>query len=84
MADFLNGIVESVVAGVLSEIKKKAGIRTTRRKKRVSRSTATIKKIEDLLLGKTARKSSRTTVAKRQTSRKATVRTRAKAKRRAY
>lgn len=83
MANLLNDIIVSVVSGVLSEIKKKAGIRTTRRKKRVSRSTATIKKIEDLLLGKTTRKSARTTVAKRQTSRKATVRTRAKAKRRA-
>ena len=82
MAEFLKSIVDSVVSGVLNEIKKKAGVRTTRRKRRVSRSTATIKKIEDLLLGKTARKSSRTTVAKRQTSRKATVRTRAKAKRR--
>ena len=82
MADFMKSIVDSVVSGVLSEIKKKAGVRTTRRKKRVSRSAATVKKIEDLLLGKTARKSSRTTVAKRQTSRKATVRTRAKAKRR--
>ena len=78
----MKSIVDSVVSGVLSEIKKKAGIRTTRRKKRVSRSAATVKKIEDLLLGKTARKSSRTTVAKRQTSRKATTRTRAKAKRR--
>ena len=82
MADFMKSIVDSVVSGVLSEIKKKAGVRTTRRKKRVSRSAATVKKIEELLLGKTARKSSRTTVAKRQTSRKATVRTRAKAKRR--
>ena len=82
MADLMKSIVDSVVSGVLSEIKKKAGIRTTRRKKRVSRSAATVKKIEDLLLGKTARKSSRTTVAKRQTSRKATTRTRAKAKRR--
>lgn len=82
MASFIDSIVGGVVSGVLSEIKKKAGIRTTRRKKRVSRSTATIKKIEDLLLGKAARKSSRTTVAKRQTSRKATVRTRAKVKRR--
>ena len=82
MADFMKSIVDSVVSGVLSEIKRKAGVRTTRRKKRVSRSAATVKKIEDLLLGKTARKSSRTTVAKRQTSRKATVRTRAKAKRR--
>jgi hypothetical protein len=80
MASFLNSIVDGVVSGVLSEIKKKTGIRTTRRKKRVS--TATIKKIEDLLLGKSARKSARTTVAKRQTSRKATVRTRAKTKRR--
>ena len=83
MADFMKSIVDSVVSGVLSEIKKKAGVRTTRRKKRVNRSAATIKKIEDLLLGKTARKSSRTTVAKRQTSRKATTRTRAKTKRRA-
>ena len=82
MASFIDNIVGGVVSGVLSEIKKKAGIRTTRRKKRVSRSTATIKKIEDLLLGKAARKSSRTTVANRQTSRKATVRTRAKVKRR--
>ena len=82
MTDFMKSIVDSVVSGVLSEIKKKAGIRTTRRKKRVSRSAATVKKIEELLLGKTARKSSRTTVAKRQTSRKATTRTRAKAKRR--
>lgn len=82
MADLINSIVTSVVSGVLGEIKKKAGIRTTRRKKRVSRNAATIKKIEDLLLGKSARKASRTTVAKRQTSRKATVRTRAKAKRR--
>ncbi len=82
MAGILDDIVGSVVSGVLAEIKKKAGVRTTRRKKRVSRSTATIKKIEDLLLGKTARKSARTTVAKRQTSRKATVRTRAKVKRR--
>ncbi|MGL4405157.1 MAG: hypothetical protein ACRCT6_05305, partial [Notoacmeibacter sp.] len=62
MADFLSGMVDSVVSGVLSEIKKKAGIRTTRRKKRVSRNTATLKKIEDLLLGKTAKKSARTTV----------------------
>ena len=83
MADFIKSIVHSVVSGVLSEIKKKAGVRTTRRKKRVNRSAATIKKIEDLLLGKTARKFSRTTVAKRQTSRKATTRTRAKTKRRA-
>ena len=82
MTSILNSIVDSVVSGVLSEIKKKSGIRTTRRKKRVSRSTATIKKIEDLLLGKTTRKASRTTVAKRQTSRKATVRTRAKVRRR--
>lgn len=82
MSDLLNNIVGSVVSGVLSEIKKKAGIRTTRRKKRVSRNTATLKKIEDLLLGKTARKTARTKVAKRQTSRKATVRTRAKTKRR--
>ena len=82
MAGILDDIVGSVVSGVLSEIKKKAGIRTTRRKKRVTRSAATIKKIEDLLLGKTARKASRTTAAKRQTSRKATVRTRAKVRRR--
>jgi hypothetical protein len=82
MAELMKSIIDGVVSGVLSEIKKKAGVRTTRRKKRVNRSAATIKKIEDLLLGKTARKSSRTTTAKRQTSRKATVRTRAKAKRR--
>ena len=82
MASFIDGIVSGIVSGVLSEIRKKAGIRTTRRKKRVNRNAATIKKIEDMLLGKSARKSSRTTVAKRQTSRKATVRTRAKVKRR--
>jgi hypothetical protein len=82
VADIMKSIIDGVVSGVLSEIKKKTGIRTTRRKKRVNRSAATIKKIEDLLLGKSARKSSRTTVAKRQTSRKATVRTRAKVRRR--
>jgi hypothetical protein len=82
MADILKGIIDGVVGGVLSEIKKKTGVRTTRRRKRVNRDTATIKKIEDLLLGKTAKKSARTTTAKKQTSRKATNRTRAKAKRR--
>ena len=82
MADLMKNIIDGMVSGVLSEIKKKTGIRTTRRKKRVSRNAATIKKIEDLLLGKSVRKTSRTTVAKRQTSRKATVRTRAKVKRR--
>ena len=59
-----------------------AGVRTTRRKKRVSRDAATGKKIEELLRGKTTRKTARTRVAKKQTSRKATVRARAKTKRR--
>jgi hypothetical protein len=78
----MKGIIDGVVSGVLSEIKKKTGVRTTRRRKRVSRNDATIKKIEELLLGKTARKSARTTTAKKQTSRKATNRTRSKVKRR--
>jgi hypothetical protein len=78
MADFLNSIVSGIVGGVLGEIKKKAGIRTTRRKKRATRNAATLKKIEDLLLGK----ASRSSTAKKQVSRKATNRTRAKVKRR--
>jgi hypothetical protein len=82
VADILKGIIDGVVSGVLSEIKKKTGVRTTRRRKRVNRNAATIKKIEDLLLGKSARKASRSSPAKRQTSRKATVRTRAKVRRR--
>lgn len=82
MADLVKSIVDGVVGGILSEIKKKAGVRTTRRRKRVNRNAATIKKIEDLLLGKTQRKTSRARPAKKQTSRKATVRTRAKVKRR--
>jgi hypothetical protein len=81
MADLLKSIVDGVVSGVLAEIKKKTGVRTTRRRKRVNRNAATIKKIEDLLLGKSTRKASRSRPAKRQVSRKATVRTRAKAKR---
>jgi hypothetical protein len=82
MADILKSIIDGVVGGVLSEIKKKTGIRTTRRKKRVNRNAATIKKIEDLLLGKATRKSARTAPAKKQTSRKSTVRARSKVKRR--
>ncbi|MCU0830983.1 MAG: hypothetical protein MUC58_05625 [Rhizobiaceae bacterium] len=82
MADILKSIVDGVVGGVLSEIKKKTGVRTTRRRKRVNRSDATIKKIEELLLGKSARKQARTTPAKKQQSRKATGRARSKVKRR--
>ncbi|NJR13226.1 MAG: hypothetical protein HC779_01600 [Phyllobacteriaceae bacterium] len=65
MADLLKSLIDGVVGGVLSEIKRKTGVRTTRRKKRVNRSAATVKKIEELLLGKSTRKTARTSVAKK-------------------
>jgi hypothetical protein len=82
MTDLIKSIVDGVVSGVLGEIKRKTGVRTTRRRKRANRSAATVKKIEELLLGKSTRKTARSSPAKRQTSRKATVRARSKTKRR--
>ena len=77
MADLIKTVIDSVMSGVVSEVKRK-----TRRRRRTTRKTSTLKQIEDLLLGKQTRKASRSRPAKKQTSRKATVRTRSKVKRR--
>ena len=67
----VSDLVQSVVDSALSEILKKTGVRK-RRRRRTGTATSTIREIEKLLKP-----------AKRQTSRKRTVRSRSKAKRRA-
>ncbi len=71
----VDDVVKGVVDGVLKEILKKTTGRTTltrRRRRKSTGSTATLRQIEKLLKP-----------AKKQTSRKRTVRTRAKTRRRA-
>jgi len=68
----VNDLVKSVVDSALQEILKKTGVRK-RRRRRTSTATRTIEQIEKLLRP-----------AKRQTSRKRTVRTRSKTRRRSY
>ncbi|MFZ1680231.1 MAG: hypothetical protein WAT70_04365 [Rhizobiaceae bacterium] len=72
----VDDLVKGVVDGALKEILKKTTGRSTltrRRRRKATGSTATLRQIEKLLKP-----------AKRQTSRKRTVRTRAKTKRRAW
>jgi hypothetical protein len=68
----VSDLVKSVVDSALGEILKKTGVRK-RRRRRTSTATSTIRQIEKLLRP-----------AKRQTSRKKTVRSRSKTRRRAY
>ncbi|MCO5085044.1 MAG: hypothetical protein M9955_25710 [Rhizobiaceae bacterium] len=68
----VSDLVKSVVDSALGEILKKTGVRK-RRRRRTSTATSTIRQIEKLLKP-----------AKRQTSRKKTVRSRSKTRRRAY
>jgi hypothetical protein len=68
----VNDIVQSVVDSALQEILKKTGVRK-RRRRRTATATRTLDRIEKLIRP-----------AKRQTSRKRTVRARSKIKRRVY
>jgi hypothetical protein len=68
----VSDLVKSVVDSALGEILKKTGVRK-RRRRRTSTATSTIRQIKKLLKP-----------AKRQTSRKKTVRSRSKTRRRAY
>lgn len=68
----VSDLVKSVVDSALGEILKKTGVRK-RRRRRTNTATSTIRQIEKLLKP-----------AKRQTSRKKTVRSRSKTRRRAY
>lgn len=68
----VNDLVKSVVDSALQEILKKTGVRK-RRRRRTSTAARTIEQIEKLLRP-----------AKRQTSRKRTVRARSKTRRRSY
>ncbi|MEZ5804622.1 MAG: hypothetical protein R3E51_14425 [Rhizobiaceae bacterium] len=68
----VSDLVKSVVDSALGEILKKTGVRK-RRRRRTGTAASTIREIEKLLKP-----------ARRQTSRKKTVRSRSKTKRRAY
>jgi hypothetical protein len=69
LGDFFKGVAEETVKDLLN----KATRKVTRRKRRRSTPATTLSKLEKLL-----------NPAKKQTSRKATTRTRAKVKRRGY
>jgi hypothetical protein len=78
----IGDLVKSVVSDVLTDMLKKTtgtGKRTRRRKAKAATTTERLKQIEKLLRPTTAK----ATPAKKQTSRKRTVRTRAKVRRRA-
>jgi hypothetical protein len=68
----VSDLVQSVVDSALQEILKKTGVRK-RRRRRTTTATRTLDRIEKLIRP-----------AKRQTSRKRTVRARSKTRRRAY
>lgn len=73
LTDFFKGVAEDVAKDLLGKATRKVSRRKKRRTTTATTTAATLRKIEKLL-----------NPAKKQTSRKATVRTRAKVKRRAY
>ena len=78
----MTGLLETALNAALQEITKKARRTTTRRTRRKSTASTVTDAIEELLTGKKKRKTRRTPArARKQVSRKASVRSRSKAKR---